>query len=465
MERTTFRGEKLIGRSNFIEWQYNASIYLEVTGFMPFIDGTEKPPNKDNYYDSNEKRPFSPELGVKYNDQLNEFNRNSRKALGALKSIISIDTAERFKDKHLASDLYNALKSTFGEAYFETLGRYYSKIITANSSSYPTIEQYTQAIQAAAIYLQEAKYPINEVFLVFTILKGLPSSFEHFISRKFEEYSTDINNAKLTTLIPELIAEESRLKSAIDLKGSYAKKPFKKSLNKGTIKPPFCRHCNKTGYIEDRCWKKYPELSKNKTTKSIPNTIMTSHLSNKEPSTETEFILDSGATEHYSPYLKWFTNYKPLDEEKYISIANGTKLRIYGKGSIPVTYQGHSILIEEVNYIPDISANLISSKELVKNGWDIIMGKNGSYITKPLVNLTINVIWRKMIYLIDIDVDFNALPDSYALSTKTEDINKIHQRLNHISEENIKKTISNTKGYDTTDLNKLDNCESCIAGK
>ena len=77
---------------------------------MPYIDGTETPPNKALYYKSNTDNtisdtPYSPELGIKYLDKEQEFRRNSNKALGAIKSIISIDNIDRFKDKTTAKAL------------------------------------------------------------------------------------------------------------------------------------------------------------------------------------------------------------------------------------------------------------------------------------------------------------------------------------------------------------------------
>jgi len=37
----TFKGDKLIGKTNYIEWHKNASLYLEINGYMPYIDRTE----------------------------------------------------------------------------------------------------------------------------------------------------------------------------------------------------------------------------------------------------------------------------------------------------------------------------------------------------------------------------------------------------------------------------------------
>ena len=99
----SFKGDKLIGSSNYIEWKINADLFLEINGYMSYIDGTEASPNKSLYYkietsinkEGKETRSYgsalSSELGARYADRLSEFNYNNKRALDALKSIISID--------------------------------------------------------------------------------------------------------------------------------------------------------------------------------------------------------------------------------------------------------------------------------------------------------------------------------------------------------------------------------------
>jgi hypothetical protein len=100
---SSFRGDKLVGSSNYIEWKTNADLFLEINGYMSYIDRTEASPNKTLYYkiitktDDGGKElraygePILAELGARYADRLSEFSRNNKRALGALKSIISID--------------------------------------------------------------------------------------------------------------------------------------------------------------------------------------------------------------------------------------------------------------------------------------------------------------------------------------------------------------------------------------
>jgi hypothetical protein len=47
---SSFKGDKLVGSSNYIEWKTNADLFLEINGYMSYIDGTETSPNKQLYY-------------------------------------------------------------------------------------------------------------------------------------------------------------------------------------------------------------------------------------------------------------------------------------------------------------------------------------------------------------------------------------------------------------------------------
>ena len=74
----TFKGNKLIGKTNYIEWVKNASLYLEINSYMPYINGSESSPNKALYYKANSDKtisdePHSPELGIKYLDKELEY--------------------------------------------------------------------------------------------------------------------------------------------------------------------------------------------------------------------------------------------------------------------------------------------------------------------------------------------------------------------------------------------------------
>jgi gag-polypeptide of LTR copia-type len=341
---TSFKGNKLIGKTNYIEWLNNASLFLEINGYMPYIDGTEAGPNKAMYYKANTDKtisnePYSPELGVKYIEKEQEYQRNAKKALGAIKSIISIDNIERFKDKTSAKLLWDSIKTTYGESSLELISRYLNKIIDCDYSSFTSIDEYTSQIQSSALYLKELGYELPNPFLASLIFKGLPSSFDSFASRKYEELAKDISNINISKLISELISEEARMNTKVDSEANRASKN-PKSL---------CKHCNKGGHIESKCWAKYPELKKpnkannkkpnkdikNESSKAIMSALSMSALSITKGDSRYKLILDSGATEHYTAVKEWLVDYK-LVQNRTITVANSTKVHIEGIGNIPI---------------------------------------------------------------------------------------------------------------------------------
>ena len=487
-----FKGEKLIGRSNYIEWLTNATLFLEANGFMPYISGLELEPDKSLYYKDSEI-PYSPELAIKYIDKLGEFRRNNIRALGAIKMIISVDNTERFKDKQTAKELFEAIQATFGESSLELIGRYLDRIISASYSSFKTMDEYTSQIQAAAIYLKELNYEVPKPFLVWLIFKGLPSPFDSFNSRKYEEITRELDNIDISKLISDLISEESRMKANLE-------------VNKVTSRnKSYCTHYNKTGHIESKCYSKYPELrpkttrpftspkgknpkenskdnTKSKSNKVIMTTINSSYnlSDNREANKATyttsylynNLVLDSGATEHYTPNKEWLLDYKTISN-KSIFIANGDELSIRGIGNIPIYIDNKEILIKDVNYIPELKSTLISSKELTKKGWSILFEDSKAIITHNIAKYRVIANWISNAYYINTYINYSILePIVYKTTTSLEGSNSpstldlYHKRLLHINKDYILKTIQNTIGLKPIKTTRdLQNCDPCYYSK
>jgi hypothetical protein len=84
---------------------------------MPFIDNFIKVLNKSLYYTTTyntksilgaivkDKILRSPKLGIRYIEKLDEYKRNKKKAYRAIKSILSLDIIDCFKDKKEAIEL------------------------------------------------------------------------------------------------------------------------------------------------------------------------------------------------------------------------------------------------------------------------------------------------------------------------------------------------------------------------
>jgi len=89
------------------------------------------------------------------------------------------------------------------------------------------------------------------------------------------------------------------------------------------------------------------------------------------------WILDSGASEHFTPYRHLYRRYFQFKDTVDVQTAKG-KLDGISVGSINVTVidrRGNSRMMELKNvlHVPEMDSNLLSSNVLVDNGFEVSM--------------------------------------------------------------------------------------------
>jgi hypothetical protein len=297
---------------------------------MLYIDNTEYAPDKNLYYKTNSDghmtKPCSPKLAIRYINKKAKFEHNQIKVLGIIKSIITQDNIDRFKDKTTAYNLWEAIKAIYSKTSLEMIARYFNKIIEVNYNLFKNTDKYTSYIQSSVIYLKDLGYALPEPFIVILLFKGLSSSFDSFSSYKYKEITNKLKHNKtsskraekkplidISRLILDIISEESRISTNED---SIA--------NRASNNKPICRYYKKEGYIINKYWLLYPELknsknnkntnnksnknnnkSKNKSTKAVMSALaynsgdLSLEEDNKVGHMTPELILDSGASENY----------------------------------------------------------------------------------------------------------------------------------------------------------------------
>jgi hypothetical protein len=191
-----------------------------------------------------------------------------------------------------------------------------------------------------------------------------------------------------------------------------------------------CTHCKKQGHVESTCWTLHPELrcsgkpsikdSVNVTFHTFSDVIR--HASIKADSKGDEkcdpnhWILDSGASEHFTPYRQLYSLYVPLREAVNISTAKG-ELQGIGIGTIEIMGadgEGSPLKITLMNvlHVPDMDVNLISTNVLLVNGAEVNMHpKRGTKIIKDGRVVATTVPHGKLSRLrtIDKDIDVSAM--------------------------------------------------------
>jgi len=157
-----------------------------------------------------------------------------------------------------------------------------------------------------------------------------------------------------------------------------------------------CNYCLYRGHKEATCYKKYPNLRKDKdknyssSNKIINNTSIeeeqvlatsTSSINNYSNNT-IDFILDSGATIHTCYIKELFTSIKPTT----VSIKWGNtdkSIKAAGIGDISLVFTSTNKLVKLTNvlYIPELGVNLLSLNLITSKGFNLLFNKNSCYIT------------------------------------------------------------------------------------
>ena len=151
-----------------------------------------------------------------------------------------------------------------------------------------------------------------------------------------------------------------------------------------------CTHCQKKGHIESSCWAKYPHLkdnSKPATSEArvafhTTKTARKAHIGGAGDTGPNHWILDSGASEHFTPHKHVIINYKTLDEPVEVNTAKGKLLGI-GTRNVHLTVEGQggsltTITLYEVLHVPGMNSNLVSSNVLLGKGLEISMPQPGA---------------------------------------------------------------------------------------
>ncbi|KAH6694782.1 hypothetical protein BKA61DRAFT_454578, partial [Leptodontidium sp. MPI-SDFR-AT-0119] len=84
---------------------------------------------------------------------------------------------------------------------------------------------------------------IPKPIIVSLILKGLLSSFDAFLSYKYEKMLSNLKNININGLINDLISEEARIGANADFNTNKVSKGSRGNNRK------YCNKCKVTGYI------------------------------------------------------------------------------------------------------------------------------------------------------------------------------------------------------------------------
>jgi hypothetical protein len=183
------------------------------------------------------------------------------------------------------------------------------------------------------------------------------------------------------------------------------------------------------------------------------------------------WICDSGASGHYSMSIDGMFNIQDIDEK--VTVGNGDKMAATKVGSlrrcvIQVDGSTLDIVINDVNFLSELCANLISVNKALKNGFKLSNKNENISLTKGSASITFDRIIKsldgtvsaiKMVYL---DSQTAYVVQNKLDSEKSVNVNKFHEIIGHCGLDRLKKTAQ-VHGLKLKGDFKV--CEDCAVAK
>jgi hypothetical protein len=198
---------------------------------------------------------------------------------------------------------------------------------------------------------------------------------------------------------------------------------------------------------------------------------------------DTAWFADSGATEHMTDKLRWFTNFEAIDDRSWsVTIADDHLLYVRGIGDIYVhtlvNGEVSTIKLKNVLYVPKLRRNLISTGRLTERCVAIIhvrdMCKMISHDGEGHIVMTgqkCGGLWRLHISTVNKPSAANLVattPVSHPGSSKSNlTLQRWHARLGHVSVSTLKKMSSQdlVLGLPSFESTTSSVCSGCAYGK
>ena len=144
-----------------------------------------------------------------------------------------------------------------------------------------------------------------------------------------------------------------------------------------------CPYCRRGHHAENDCWIKHPEkrppprvLAARRTTREVkPNEVHGSASFISNGSGWGTWILDTAASWHVCSKKSAFDRYIDLNHYSDVELPDGSKQQVYGVGTINLPVGDSSVELQNVRYIPQVQAQLVSFGQLAESGFRIQLTK------------------------------------------------------------------------------------------
>lgn len=445
---------KLKGRENYDVWTFAVENVLVLEGMLHCVKpvvGTEIKPEDD--------------------------------AKARAKLCLTIDPAlyVHIKMTTTSKELWDKLKSLFDDSGFSRKISLLRHLISIRRENCEDMTTYVTQIVETSQRLSGTGFEITDQWIGSLMLAGLPERFSPMImaiEHSGIAITADVIKTKLLDSEPlESMGKGMTSNETQNTESAFASKWVKpkprhdkpiqsgnggKSMSNVTVtggnKNITCYKCKSPGHYRNQC-PLLEKSNKNKTSNAFSAVFLSAKYS------KDEWYVDSGASAHMTAIADWLEDVSSPQTCPEIMIANNDKLQVSCKGNVKIsTRQGYDIIVKDVLCIPNLTTNLLSVSQLIKNNNSVSFSDNQCMIYNSKKELVAVAHLVEGVY--KLDLCYTPLKTKCLLARDSASL--WHRRLGHINTNDLNKmkngAVEGVSYADSHEVTKS-NCVVCCEGK
>lgn len=447
----------------------------------------------ENGYDEPDPAPAVPD------QQLRESRKKDAKALLFIQLALDDDIFPQFSLAQSAHGAWEILKQEYlGDqrvikVKLQTLRVSFAELIMREKES---VQNYLSRVTDIVSQMSSYGENISNEIVVCKVMRTLNETFNHVVPAI--EESKDLSTYSFDELMSSLLAHEARFKKssvkvedkAFQAKGESPGK-FENSGGRGQGRGGShghgrghgrvggrgrgqygdcehksslqCHYCKKFGHKASDCWTKQKDDKPVNFAENVDNESKLFVVqSSPETTNDGVWFVDSGCSNHMCGIK---TMFKEIDESCKGEVRTGDNklLQVHGKGIIGIkTNQGSIKLLNDVQYVPNLSCNLLSVGQLLENGYYVLFDDFCCSIhDKKSGNLLVTIpMAQNKIFPLNVNDVKNC-----SLVAKSDDAKLWHLRYRHLNEKGLQLLSKKNMVVGLPKLGTLSFCEGCVYGK
>lgn len=383
---------------------------------------------------------------------------------------------EMIKDCESASDMMEKLCEKYEKKSLSEKLYLKRKLMSMKFNEKESLESFLLSFEENVRALNNSDSIMEESEKICNLLLTLPKSYEFIVA----SIETMVSKSEISYdfVRNRLLDEEVKRKSSLESKTSVRQSVSSDQAAFIAFKYK-CYRCGKPGHKRSQCRVKLntensvPKFNKQQFSKGANHANNTSSVSKEvtflssDEVLDTEWCIDSGATEHMCNNKELFFSLTELGKPVKIAVAKKKEsLNATMIGNIKLQCKNDSggitnITMTDVLYVPDLACNLFSINKITEKGMYAVMKGNSVDIRKGEEILAVG---RKKGKLFILNLEYHNECISYIAPT-TNNNDLWHKRLGHMSKGNMLKLSQMVDGFDFKEKPTQEVCEICVQSK